>query len=461
MNESLKSLLEKTQPLIFYLIIFFLPTQLGRHFWPEFSYVSGVRVDYLSPTLFVTDLLILSLFLHCLLSFVLRVRKKRSLNSTLGLFWKKSGLSTKWIFLAWIFILLVGIQLSKSPMAGWYGLLRITEFFFLGLFIAFKAKIYSSRVLVFLFSIGIVGESLLGLLQFFHQSSLGGVFYWLGERSFSSGTPGIANASLWGELWLRPYGTFPHPNVFGGYAMIGTLYVFGQLTRRRVEFSFGSRVFSLLVLLIGALVTLISMSRIAILLFVVVFLGYSFYWKKQVADLMGVSRSLPLLTIGIVLLVFLFILFSPLSSRFAGLLNQDEAVLERLSLTKSALSMAVNNFLFGVGVNNFLVILPHYYTSSSVFVLQPVHNIFLLVFAETGVFGISFFLFFLLKTASGLRWVSRDNFFSLAMFFVLIFLGFFDHYLLTTQQGRLMFVFVLGILWSQIIDSMQSRTKVK
>ena len=53
--------------IFFYLLILFLPTQLGKHFWPNFSYVYGVRIDYLSPTLYFTDILIIGLFLSWIL----------------------------------------------------------------------------------------------------------------------------------------------------------------------------------------------------------------------------------------------------------------------------------------------------------------------------------------------------------------------------------------------------------
>ena len=51
---------------LFYLLLLLLPTQLGKHFWPTFSYVLGTRVDYLSPTLYLTDIIILFITLFYL-----------------------------------------------------------------------------------------------------------------------------------------------------------------------------------------------------------------------------------------------------------------------------------------------------------------------------------------------------------------------------------------------------------
>ncbi len=50
--------------ILFLILLAFLPVQLGRHFWPKWSYVMGLRIDYLSPTIYLTDILVfLILFL--------------------------------------------------------------------------------------------------------------------------------------------------------------------------------------------------------------------------------------------------------------------------------------------------------------------------------------------------------------------------------------------------------------
>jgi len=43
---------------LFYLCLLLLPTQLGRHFFFDFSLISGIRSDYLAPTVYLTDIVI-------------------------------------------------------------------------------------------------------------------------------------------------------------------------------------------------------------------------------------------------------------------------------------------------------------------------------------------------------------------------------------------------------------------
>ena len=50
-----------SEKILLFLTILFLPTQLGKHFWPQFSYIYSLRVDYLSPTLYFWDILVMGL----------------------------------------------------------------------------------------------------------------------------------------------------------------------------------------------------------------------------------------------------------------------------------------------------------------------------------------------------------------------------------------------------------------
>src|SRR3989344_6346282 len=56
------SKLKRVENVLLFLTILFLPTQLGRHFWPEFSFIYSLPIDYLSPTLYLWDLLVVLLW---------------------------------------------------------------------------------------------------------------------------------------------------------------------------------------------------------------------------------------------------------------------------------------------------------------------------------------------------------------------------------------------------------------
>jgi O-antigen ligase len=124
----------------------------------------------------------------------------------------------------------------------------------------------------------------------------------------------------------------------------------------------------------------------------------------------------------------------------------------RESLAAVSLMIIQKNPFFGVGINNFFIHeLPLQKTLSSIF-LQPVHNIYLLVFAETGLMGFLLFIWFLIKTfwRQKKTWEHVSNFERnvIVLLFCALGIGLFDHFFLTLQQGQLMFSFLLGLVWS-------------
>ena len=433
----------KFEKVIFYLILLFLPTQLGKHFWPDFSMVDGIRVDYLSPTIYVTDVFIILLFIFFCLNHRETIKKVFSIK-----------------YLVLSIFLLIGIIFSKSPALGFYGFLKLIEFGFFGFYTANYLRGAS-----FCFVIGIIFESLLGIAHYLNQGSIGGVMYFFGEREFNQSTPGIANASINGELVLRPYGTFSHPNVLAGYLTIVMAIVisnFNPFDRLRVDAersrsikfpisNFKKIIFTISIIL-GTLALFLTMSRVAILLWIA-FLFVKIYSMFK-------YKSISLLA----LITFLaIILLSPLSQRFISINPMDESVQLRKELIQTSLAMIEHNPLFGVGLNNFLVNTTSY--------LQPVHNIYLLIAAQTGIVGLLIFLWFIGKTykrimnneslrpelraRAGIKnnksiihnsrlAAKRAKFIILSMVLIL---GLFDHYFLTLQQGQLLFSFILGFCW--------------
>ena len=446
-------MIQKLERVLLFSIIFFLPVQLGKHFWPAFSYVEGLRIDYLSPTLYFTDILIGLLFIvwfFCHPEFISgshKMLKRVQHDSLKKVFWEK------WLLVVLVIFIILGIVSSLSPLAGWYKFLKIVEFSFLGFYAATKLKIKKDLPLILvLLSIGVAFESILAIAQFIQKSSLGGPLWFLGERMFSGQTPGIANANIDGRLILRPYATFSHPNVLAGYLVIAMTFLL---------FDF-KKIFSGVILVLGTIALLLTLSRVAIVLWAVIAVLWltAYFKKKRVIGLLVV-----LVCIGSILL-------TPLSSRFTSLVDSDrETITRRQELNMAAVEMFKKSPVVGVGLNNFLVNLPEYQKPTSgparnalhsnaggPLWMQPAHNIYLLILAETGIVGFVFFLWFLRKTYimikdKGLRIKKKNKKVSLIVyhssFIIVLALGFFDHYLFTQQQGQLLLALTAGLLWCQ------------
>src|SRR5438045_3586285 len=104
---------DKISLLFFYLLFLFLPTQFGKHFWPEFSFVYGLRLDYLSPTIYLTDILTIIIFVFSIKS-VFRLAQR---------FDKKYFL----VYLLFLIGIFLDLPYSKNPFALTYASFKLIE----------------------------------------------------------------------------------------------------------------------------------------------------------------------------------------------------------------------------------------------------------------------------------------------------------------------------------------------
>ena len=359
--------------------------------------------------------------------------------------------------------LLINISSSGNLLNGYYHLLKLLEFIFVGWYVAanVRQKIQIARV-VGLLSIGVICESFLAIWQFINQGSIGGIFYFFGERMFSGMTPGIANASINGSLLLRPYGTFSHPNVLAGYllcSMVLILFVSRNVLLEKIFlpfFNISYRFFTRAALLLGTSGLLLSMSRVAI----VIWLAFLFIlFLSQVKTLFLRQSKLWIASFIVVIsLLVAGFLNTPIAQRLAQSSFSEEAVVERVALSQASVALFYLHPFLGVGFGNFL---PSLVTVQKPLAgaayLQPVHNIFLFLLVETGLVGLGLFLFFLGKTYKQLlSTIQQDEeAHSLHRAFlvtltVALILGSADHYFLTLQQGQLFLSLLIGMCWAKL-----------
>ena len=112
----------------------------------------------------------------------------------------------------------------------------------------------------------------------------------------------------------------------------------------------------------------------------------------------------------------------------------------RWELVKISLAMVRGYPLFGVGWGCFVKRLPEYWQSNFRF-LQPVHNIFLIMFSELGSLGSLGIILFVSKL---FRHLLKRKYLLLNTCFLILFL--FDHYFWTTTQGIYMLFLFLSLV---------------
>lgn len=390
--------LKKAESVLLFLTLLFLPTQLGKHFWPNFSYVYSLKVDYLSPTIYFWDILVFGLLIVWFL-------QKPKIN--------KLALN---LLLLFLLTQILSLFQSSNMEAG---LVRLEQYFLSGFLGVYLASTDSKKLVSKIFLpliLAVILESVIATLQFTRGETLG--LWILGERTFSISTPAIAKFDFYGNQFLRPYATFSHPNVLAGFILVVLATFFDSFYSLRVRMTIFKASF-----LLGSITIFLTQSRAVILAGIVILVIFARKWLFWV--------------------ILVSLLVSPiLFTRFSSILNFDNlALLRREELIQSSFKIFLRHPMFGVGTNNFIPAIAGDLTAGPSRFLQPVHNIYLLILAESGIIGL---LGFVMLIGYPIKRISN-----LLPFFIILFLGLFDHYFLTLPQGYRLLFLVWGLCLSK------------
>ena len=398
-----------------YLLLFLLPTQTALHFWPASSLVFGIRVDYLAPTLYLTDILFLILCVH-------------------WFFWKRKRFifnkKTKIFFLLIVCLALVNTVFSTATtptLYKWFRLFEMAAFYF---YVSERKDVFSQAKTVSVFFYSAIFFSVIGIYHFVFGKTIGVPFNFLGERSFTFSTPGIALVKIGGRNFLRAYSTLPHPNALAAYLALTILFIGERLLKKTNVF----KIAGLLIIITAYVLTFSLSSNIALL---VCFVGVFVFKNKKT------RKTLKYLSLVFIFISFLFLSFS--KNRTFENFTFPESIAQRIQLANASGDLISGNFLLGTGLNTFII---NEVKVNNIFwqtwLLQPVHNVFLLVFSEVGIFGL-IFVYYIFFTSIKKTIGQKDTGLFLVLLFVLT-TSLFDHYWFTLQQNLLLLAFVLAIL---------------
>lgn len=278
-----------------------------------------------------------------------------------------------------------------------------------------KILLPSSFILLF----NLIIQGVIGVLQFLRGASLGLVY--LGESQVVSGMQGSSFIDLGGRLFLRAYGTFPHPNVLGGFLVLCIL--FGILSAKKIPG------IGISLVILSLIFLLFTFSRIAIVVSILILL---LLLLKTILNVKNKVLSVtPLL----------------LLERFSNLFNgRDSGWRDRVELLRSSWEVLKDNYILGTGIGNYVRGMEDYIpiTSGGISLIQPVHNIFVLLLVELGVFGFLIYFYILFRLL--IKNIGKFTIFKLMVIISVLGIGFWDHFLISLPQGLMMFVLMFVLL---------------
>lgn len=382
-----------------YLLLFVIPLNITITFpnWGD-VYVRGVYSNFLSPTLSIIDIFVALLFISLLLKD----------------FTKKIDLIYK--ILIGILVLSLIFQFSVLSLIG-IGriILYVLTTKLLFDYMKYEKEKLNMQFTIYVISTTVLIQVIIALSQVYLGSDLGLQF--LGESQLTVGTIGSSFISLSEATYLRGYGTFPHPNILAGYLSFVVIILLGIPSKGKLVW---------VTIGISAIGILLTFSRLGWLLLLLVMVFYLLFGSRQ-------QKGLNSFTLGI------------FGERISNLfLNIDTSFRDRILLNEHAVEVIQKNWLTGLGIGRYVSAMKELpiYTNSGLLLLQPVHNIFLLLVAEMGIGGIIFAIGIIYKILF-YNFAKHSKFLYLSIIFFVLIFGMFDHFLLTLPQGLILLVFAL------------------
>ncbi|MBT6335018.1 MAG: O-antigen ligase family protein [Candidatus Magasanikbacteria bacterium] len=300
----------------------------------------------------------------------------------------------------------------------------------------FVGPISFSRVCA-LFSFGAVVPSILGIWQFFSQSTFSFSLLGLSKHPvIEAGTSVIVSSG--GERLLRAYGSFPHPNIFGGYLVLVLmcmmcLYFFSRVRYQRYGILLGICFFTATLFLTFSRSAMLSFLCSIFLLCVLIFV----FFRRNKKVFLRLCTLI--VCVGIVLVGFVALYPSFVYNRIHGVgATEVRSLDERLSSFSDAKYLFSTAPIIGVGVGNYTAALTFVYPNLPAWAYQPVHNVFFLILVELGIVGFvgiacMSVLYILFLSFCGAK-IHRVFLFILFLFPILPLL-LFDHYLWSLFPG--------------------------
>lgn len=437
--------LKKIIEILFYLFLILLPWQT-RLIWQD-AYLNGFTWEYGRLSLYGTEIFLWGLLLiYGFWLYKTRKADKISLDDLAKKFKKPS------ILIYWLIVLLVlwsglSVIFSVKSALSYYHFIRFIEAAALMSMILVLKIPFKRLAFVWIFSA--FTQSLFAIWQWFIQYVPANK--WLGLAYHYSTVGGNIILETSSERWLRAYGSLPHPNILGGFLALAIIFIlyFSFKAKNKAERFF---VLISLVFIYPALFFTFSRSAWLGLLVSLVLFGFWLFRRKQQLEKKIFFKIIFLILLLTTILAANF--WQPLVTRLQGKEPLEvNSIQLRYTFNEQAIQVIQDHPFTGAGIGAYTYGVyetvngswPGYY-------YQPVHNIYLLVFAELGIFGIILFglilLLFIYNLMKSATTIEKAT--SFLLLTIILIIGLFDHYFWTMYFGVIILFIVFALNLSQI-----------
>jgi len=433
MKKSFEKLLQLITKYSFYTFVFILPWQIKY-------IISPAGTNYTEISIYLSQIF---LTISVLSYLIYRIRKSNYCQKVPFLWLMVSGFSL-FVFVSFF------IAIDKN--LAYYRF--IVYLISLGLFYllrqenrpeAYENTLISKSKTIIVFLSSIFFQAILAIYQFLSQSAF--AFKYLGLAEHQPDFLGTSVVETATGRWLRAYGGFDHPNILGGVLALSLILALFLLVRKKLitsKYEIMQSLFLFIFYFTGLLALIFSFSRSAWFAYSVslIILLIVFLLKRNIS---AFKRSLIIVFFTLILSVVIYIPFNDLFITRIEANNrlEEKSLNERSEQIVECREVLENNWLFGVGLGNYTNVLKERdQIKKADWNYQPVHNTFLLIFSELGLFSLIFFFGIIIALAKD----ERKSLYFWPIIISLFVLMFFDHWLLSLPFGLTFLLFILGLI---------------
>jgi len=419
-------MLKKITDNLFYIFIFFLPWQtvyIAREI-----FIDGEKFQYGTIGFYLFEA-ILFIWIVLNLKKIPRCNEKRliyflsffSLYLILSIFWSADKLLALNFLIANLLGILTFLIIQSSALN----------------FKKFSFSLISSVSL----------SSILGLCQFFTQSTFASKY--LGLSNHFSWQGGTAVIETTAGRFLRLYGSMPHPNIMGGLLTIALLLSLGAYFKaQKNELRWKSFLVLTIPLNFTALIFTFSRGALITLILGAAFLIFYFLFLEKVPkkkDIMVVFYAI------IILFSIIFVAYPEIFSSRTQVDSRLEkkSISDRQTYLTESQQIISHHPILGVGLGNYTEnVLENKKIQKEIWNIQPVHNLYLLVFSEIGLVGFCLLFFLVVYNLTEFPHLIQQRntnriIFSVILINILL-ISLLDHWFWTMPVGIILFWIIFG-----------------
>ncbi len=358
----------------------------------------------------------------------------------------------KFLYFIFAYSIIISI-LSPIPSVSLYylGIIYIAILF--GYLLRFVSKTWILSLILFS---GLI-QSIIALQQLFQQKIVANK--WLGIAEHLSETLGTSVVEFMDQRFLRVYGLLPHPNILAGFLFLtifSAIYLWIDIYTEKKEekwvnflntHNVKKVIFILLTLILSTYALLATFSRSAVIALIISLFSVL---------LINIFKNKWVIVQIILKYIVLFIvIFYSFNLYFPSLWNvrleitgrlEAQSIEERVDSFSQIDLQDTRSIIFGqgLGMNTYFT----YNTNklSNAYEAQPIHNIFILLFAEIGIIGVFILLSIVKKIIKSAK---EADLLSTSVLLGFGIIGLFDHYIWTSYIGWLLVCLAVSLLYKR------------